>query len=243
MDFRDSKVLVTGGSRGIGESIAAHFASAGARVAVAGRDLDRAEQACARMDGDARPFSLDVGSPESVENSFGAIVDDLEGLDVLVNNAGITRDKLVMALRDEDWEDVIATNLRGTFLCSRAALRPMLRQRSGRIINITSVVGLTGNPGQGNYAASKAGIIGFTKSLAQEVASRSITVNAIAPGMIVTEMTGVLDDEQKAAIKRKIPMGRMGDTAEVAQVALFLASPAATYITGEVIRVDGGLAC
>lgn len=243
MEFTDRKVLVTGGSRGIGESIAAHFASCGAKVAVAGRDRDRAASACEKMDGDARPFSLDVGDPESVDSSFGAIVDDLGGLDVLVNNAGITRDKLVMALRDEDWEDVIATNLRGTFLCSRAALRPMLRQRAGRIINITSVIGLTGNPGQGNYAASKAGIIGFTKSLAQEVASRSITVNAIAPGMIATEMTENLDDEQKASIMKKIPMGRLGESDEIAQVVLFLASASASYITGEVIRVDGGLAC
>jgi 3-oxoacyl-[acyl-carrier protein] reductase len=241
-DFKGTRVVVTGGSRGIGEAIVAAFAGAGARVAAVARTKEKLEEAAARIDGEVLPFACDVADESSVTETFARIGEALGGVDVLVSNAGITRDTLVMSMKAEDWDQVLATNLRSAFLCAKAVLRPMLRQRRGRIIHITSIIGLTGNAGQGNYAASKAGIIGFTKSLAREVASREITVNAIAPGMIDTDMTRGLGDEARAKIIAQIPMGRLGAGADVAGVALFLASPAAAYITGETIRVDGGMA-
>jgi len=173
---------------------------------------------------------------------FGRITEELGGVDVLINNAGITRDTLVMSMKADAWDDVMSTNLRSVFLCSKAVLRPMIRQRGGRIINVTSVIGLTGNGGQGNYAASKAGIIGFTKSLAKEIASRSITVNAIAPGMIDTDMTRELGEGTREEILGQIPLGRLGSGDDIARTAMFLASEAGAYITGETIRVDGGMA-
>ena len=240
--FPETKVVVTGGSRGIGEAVVAAFAGAGARVAAVARNPERIAETASRIDGDVLPFACDVADEAAVTETFGKIAEELGGIDVLVNNAGITRDTLVMSMKADAWDDVIATNLRSIFLCSKAVLRPMLRQRRGRIVNVTSVIGLTGNPGQGNYAASKAGIIGFTKSLAKEVASRSITVNAIAPGMIDTDMTRELGDEAREAILGQIPMGRLGSGADIAGAAMFLASDAAAYITGETIRVDGGMA-
>jgi 3-oxoacyl-[acyl-carrier protein] reductase len=241
-DFQDSRVVVTGGSRGIGEAIVAAFAQAGAHVAAVARTKETIEAAAARIDGKVTPFSCDVADESAVTETFAEIAKTLGGIDVLVNNAGITRDGLVMSMKAEDWDQVLATNLRSVFLCSKAVLRPMLRQRKGRIINVTSVIGLTGNAGQGNYAASKSGIIGFTKSLAREVASRSITVNAIAPGMIDTDMTRELGDDVRETIVAQIPLGRLGSGSDVAGTALFLASEAAAYVTGETIRVDGGMA-
>ncbi|MGE3164174.1 MAG: 3-oxoacyl-[acyl-carrier-protein] reductase [Planctomycetota bacterium] len=241
-DFAGKRVAITGGSRGIGLEVARAFASRGARVALLARDPERAAEAASSLPGEARAWALNVAEESSVNDTFGAVVGEWGGLDVLVNNAGITRDNLVPMLKADDWDDVLATNLRGVFLCSRAVLRPMLRQRSGRIVNITSIVGLTGNAGQANYAAAKAGIIGFTKSLAKEIATRSVTVNAVAPGLIDTDMTRALTDEQRAQILRQIPAGRFGSTAEVASAVLFLASDAAGYVTGEVLRVDGGMA-
>jgi len=203
---------------------------------------DKLDELASRLDGEVQPFACDVSDEDSVTETFAKVVEDLGGIDVLVNNAGITRDTLVMSMKSEDWDQVLSTNLRSVFLCSKAVLRPMIRQRQGRIINVTSVIGLTGNAGQGNYAASKSGIIGFTKSLAREVASRSITVNAIAPGMIDTDMTRELGDEAREKILAQIPAGRLGSAADVAGAALWLASDAAGYVTGETIRVDGGMA-
>jgi 3-oxoacyl-[acyl-carrier protein] reductase len=241
-DFKNARVIVTGGSRGIGEAIVAAFAGAGAKVAAIARDAARMAETAKRIGGEILPFACDVADEAQVNDVFGRIAKELGGIDVVVNNAGITRDGLVMSMKLDDWDQVLATNLRSAFLCSKAALRPMLRQRKGRIINVTSVIGLTGNAGQANYAASKAGIIGFTKSLAREVASRDITVNAIAPGMIDTDMTRELPEEARTKIIGQIPMGRLGTAADVAGIALFLAGPAAAYVTGETIRVDGGMA-
>ncbi len=243
MKFTDRKVIVTGGTRGIGKAIATGFAAAGAKVILTGRDATTAQAIAAELDGDVQGLELDVASGESVKKFFSEALERLGGLDILVANAGITRDKLVMALKDEDWDDVLGTNLRGAFLCVREAIRPMIRNRGGRIIGVTSVIGLTGNPGQGNYAASKAGLIGLVKSLAQEVASRNITVNAVAPGMIETDMSADLPEKAREAIASRIPAGRAGSAQEVASAVMFLASDDASYITGEVLRVDGGLAC
>lgn len=243
MNFTDKTVIVTGGTRGIGKAIGATFAAAGARVVISGRNAETAAEVAAEIDGEVHGLALEVASSESVRDFFAEAMEILGGLDVVVANAGITRDKLVMALKDEDWDEVLNTNLRGAFLCAREAVRPMIRNRSGRIIAVTSVIGLTGNPGQGNYAASKAGLIGFVKSLAQEVASRNITVNAVAPGMIDTDMLAALPEKARLAMIERIPAGRPGTVEEVAGTVLFLASDAASYVTGEVIRVDGGLAC
>jgi len=243
MNFTDKTVIVTGGTRGIGRAIGATFAAAGARVVISGRSAETAAEVAAEIDGEVHGLALDVASTESVRDFFAEALEILGGLDVVVANAGITRDKLVMALKDEDWDEVLNTNLRGAFLCAREAVRPMIRNRSGRIIAVTSVIGLTGNPGQGNYAASKAGLIGFVKSLAQEVASRNVTVNAVAPGMIDTDMLAALPEKARLAMIERIPAGRPGTVEEVAGTVLFLASDAASYVTGEVIRVDGGLAC
>ena len=243
MKFTGRKVIVTGGTRGIGKAIASGFAAAGAQVILTGRDATTAQAVAAELDGDVQGLELDVANVESVQKFFAEALERLGGLDILVANAGITRDKLVMALKDEDWDDVLGTNLRGAFLCVREAIRPMIRNRGGRIIGVSSVIGLTGNPGQGNYAASKAGLIGLMKSLAQEVASRNITVNAVAPGMIETDMSANLPEKAREAIASRIPAGRAGSAQEVASAVMFLASDDASYITGEVLRVDGGLAC
>ncbi len=243
MNFKDRSVIVTGGTRGIGRAIGTAFAAAGARVVISGRNGETAAQVASQIDGEVHGLALDVTNADSVQKFFSAALEILEGLDVVVANAGITRDKLVMALKDEDWDEVLDTNLKGAFLCVREAVRPMIRNRSGRIIAVTSVIGLTGNPGQGNYAASKAGLIGLVKSLAQEVASRNITVNAVAPGMIDTDMLADLPEKARQVLIERIPAGRPGTVEEVAGTVLFLASDAASYVTGEVIRVDGGLAC
>jgi 3-oxoacyl-[acyl-carrier protein] reductase len=237
--------VVTGGSRGIGAAVARALASAGAAVAVCARNGDAAAAAAAAIaaeGGQAIGLAADVSRAADADRIVSACVDRFGRLDILVNNAGITRDGLALRMKDEDWQDVLAVNLSGAFYCARAALRAILKQRqSGRIINIGSVVGSMGNPGQVNYVASKAGLVGLTKALAKEVASRGVTVNAVAPGFIETDMTAGLPDAVKDAYRGQIPLGRFGSTAEVAAVVAFLASDAAAYVTGQVIHVNGGL--
>jgi len=236
--------LVTGASKGIGRAIAKALAAEGATVVLAARDAARLEAAVAEIvaaGGKAEARSLDVADRASVDACFDAVLAAHGRLDHLVNNAGVTRDNLLLRMKDEEWQDVLATNLTGVFLCTRAALRPMLKQRAGRIVNVTSVVGLTGNPGQANYAASKAGVVGFTKSVAREVASRSITVNAVAPGFIDTDMTAAMTDKAREAMVASVPLGRVGRVEDVAGVVVFLCSEAGAYMTGQVLGVDGGL--
>ena len=238
--------VVTGGSRGIGRAIALALGGAGARVAITcTQQRQAAEEVAATLKdtgGEGRVYQFDVADFEATSQAFDRIGSDFGGLDVLVSNAGVTRDQLLVRMKPAEWDIVLQTNLSGTFNCNRAAARTMLRQRSGRIINITSVAGLTGNPGQTNYAASKAGIVGFTKALAKELAPRNVTVNAVAPGFIDTDMTQVLPDGQRQAVLQQIPAARFGTPEDVAACVLFLSSEGAQYITGEIIRVSGGLA-
>jgi 3-oxoacyl-[acyl-carrier protein] reductase len=232
--------LVTGGSRGIGAAVSRDLAVAGARVAVNYRTgKDAAEAVASEIGGVA--LSADVSDPEQAQALVERIESDLGDLDILVNNAGVTRDTLIARMSDEDWNVVLDTNLRGAFNTSRAVARKMLRRRSGVIVNLTSVVGLHGNPGQANYAASKAGLIGLTKALARELGSRGVRVNAVAPGYIDTELTNVLSDEQRGAILANTPLGRLGQPEDVAGAVRFLCSDEAAFVTGEVLLVDGGL--
>jgi len=235
---------VTGASQGIGRACAIALAQAGATVALAARNEGKLAEAVAEIEaagGQAAAFGLDLASEESIKASAKAVLERFGKVEILVNNAGITRDGLMMAMKRADWDNVLGTNLTGAFLLTQAVLRPMLKNRWGRIINISSVVGRTGQAGQVNYAASKAGLIGMTRSLAREVASRGITVNAVAPGYIETPMTAALDAQQRAAILAQIPLGRVGTDAEIAQSIVFLASYAAGYITGHVLDVNGGM--
>ena len=242
--FQDKVSIVTGASRGIGRAIALRLASQGCHLAIGARTAAACESVAeeARTHGvDVLPLEMDVGKPDSVKAAVKAVLDHFGQIDNLVNNAGITRDGLLLRLNDDAWNDVLRTDLTGVFLCSRAVLRSMLRRRRGRIVSISSVVGLLGNPGQTNYAAAKAGVHGFTKALAREVASRGITVNAVAPGYVETDMTHDLPEEAKRQLKEQIPLSRLGTGDDVAGTVSFLLSDDATYITGQVISVDGGM--
>ncbi len=244
-DFRGSTVLVTGGTRGIGRTLVDAFADAGANVAFTFRSSTDA--AAALVDAleeqgtEAMSLQGDVADLETAQAHLDAVLDRWDTLDVLVNNAGITRDGLLLRMSETDWDDVLDTNLKGVFNFCKAAYMPMMRQQSGSIVNISSVVGTTGNAGQTNYAASKAGIVGFSKSLAKELGSRGITVNVVAPGYVQTDMTDELDDETRDAILDAVPLDRLAEPHEIADAVLFLASPVADYITGHVLHVNGGL--
>lgn len=238
--------LVTGASGGIGSAIAEALARQGARVALSGSNGSKLrafrEQLMEEVGGDHVEITCNLADKVQVEELIPATLDTLGSIDILVNNAGITRDNLGMRMKDNEWDEVIAINLESAFRLMRAAAKPMMKARFGRIINITSVVGATGNPGQMNYCAAKAGLTGMTKSFAQEVASRGITANCVAPGFIRTAMTAALDEKQQAAINGRIPMGRMGQGAEIGAAVAFLASREAAYITGETLHVNGGMA-
>ncbi|HEY1895914.1 MAG TPA: 3-oxoacyl-[acyl-carrier-protein] reductase [Terracidiphilus sp.] len=236
--------LVTGASQGIGKACALELARAGATVALAARNEAKLAETAAEIEavgGKAVVFALDVSSEDSIKAGAKAVIEKLGKVEILANNAGITRDGLVLRMKRPDWDDVLGTNLTGAFLLTQALLSPMLRNRWGRIVNITSVVGRTGQAGQVNYAASKAGLIGMTRALAREVASRGITVNAVAPGYIETPMTAVLDEKQREVMMVQIPLGRPGTDVEIAKAVLFLASDGAAYITGHVLDVNGGM--
>lgn len=244
MRFKDKVVVVTGGNRGIGLAITNRFVNEGARVAVIGTRPESVDPVVEKMTSegaDVKGYALNVADREAVENTFKQIESDFGGIDVLVNNAGITRDTLLMRMKEEDWDDVLDINLKGAFNCLKAVTRPMMKVRKGRIINISSVVGLTGNAGQANYSASKSGLFGLTKSAAKELATRNITVNAVAPGYIETEMTDAVSDTARDAFLNNIPLARPGQGDEVAAAIAFLASDDAAYITGQTVNVDGGL--
>ncbi|MGB1129196.1 MAG: 3-oxoacyl-[acyl-carrier-protein] reductase [Haloferula sp.] len=243
--FEGKVAVVTGGGRGIGGAIAKAFAARGAKVAV----VSRSEGSCGRtadeINGEypeaARAYALDVSDHEAVAQLGKQVIADFGGVNILVNNAGVTRDGLLMRMKEEDWMSVLDTNLKGAFNTVKAFMRPMMKAEDARIINIASVIGLIGNPGQANYAASKAGLIGFSKSVARELAGKKVTCNAVAPGFITTDMTDVLPDEVKAEILKKVPLGDFGKVEDISNAVLFLAAPGARYITGQVLAVDGGM--
>lgn len=236
--------MVTGAGRGIGRAIALRLASEGAGVVCMSRSLEQVEQTASEITsrgGTAWAFSLDVGDSQAVKTTVETVVGKTGRVDILVNNAGVTRDGLLMRMSDEDWDVVLQTNLRGAFLMIRSLSRTLLKQRSGRIINISSVIGLMGNAGQVNYASSKAGLIGLTKSVAKEFASRGVTCNAIAPGFIDTDMTAKLTTEQKDQILKGIPLGCLGNSEDIAEGVIYLAGPGGRYVTGQVLTIDGGM--
>jgi 3-oxoacyl-[acyl-carrier protein] reductase len=241
IDLSGRVALVTGSTRGIGRAIAETLAGCGARVAVVGRDAAKAQDVAAQVSPEARGFACDVADVASVVALVAAVEESFGSLDILVNNAGLTRDNIMLRLKDDDWDAVLDANLRGAFAAIRAATRGMMKRRWGRIINISSVVGLVGNKGQTNYAASKAGLIGLTKAVAKEFASRNILANAIAPGFIETDMTNAMTPEARSALIASIPLERLGSPKDVASTVAFLASEHASYITGQVLVVDGGM--
>jgi len=241
IDLSGKNVLVTGSTRGIGRAIAETLAKAGARVAVVGRDLEKARDAAAAVGNGAQGFACDVTDTAAIAKLVADVEAAFGSIDVLVNNAGITRDNLVMRLKDDDWDAVINANLRGAFAAIRAVSRGMMKRRSGRIINISSIIGIIGNKGQANYAASKAGLIALTKSVAKELGSRNILVNAVAPGFIETEMTAAMTPEAREGLGKQIALERLGTPQDVAATVAFLASDLSCYITGQVLVVDGGM--
>jgi 3-oxoacyl-[acyl-carrier protein] reductase len=246
--LKGKNVIVTGGTAGIGRQIALTFAAHGANIAIFGRSEERAKEVISELE-KAKIFPeqqfhaeiVNVGDKAAIDAAIQDLLSKWEQIDVLINNAGITRDGLLMKMKEEDWDEVIEINLKSVYNTCQALVRPMMKARKGKIINVSSVVGLTGNAGQVNYAASKSGIVGFTKALAQELATRGICVNCIAPGFINTSMTGALNETQQEGILRKIPMGRIGDPEEIANAALFFASDMSSYVTGQVLTVDGGM--
>jgi 3-oxoacyl-[acyl-carrier protein] reductase len=245
MRFQNHTVVVTGSSRGIGKCIAHRFAKEGAKVLLIGRHADTMNAVSDEINREgchAQGFACDVSNLQNVQETINKILDKYKSIDILINNAGITKDNLLLRMSEQDWNDVIQINLGGVFHFTKAVAKPMLKAKRGKIINITSIIGMTGNAGQANYAASKAGIIGFTKSIARELASRGITANAIAPGYIETDMTVHFDESYRENILKNIPLGRLGKAEDIARVCLFLASADADYITGQTIVVDGGMA-
>jgi len=235
--------LVTGGTRGIGRAIAEALAADAATVAVVARNAEQARSVADELPGDGhRGYGCDVADPEAVNGMVSAVTEELGPVGILVNNAGITRDNILMRLKDEDWDQVLDVNLKGAFNTTRAVTRGMMKLRDGVIINISSVVGIMGNPGQANYAASKSGLFGLTKSVARELASRNIRCNVVAPGFIVTDMTDELNENQVEELHGQIPLGRLGEVEDIAGIVRFLAGPEAQYITGQIIAVDGGMA-
>jgi len=244
MEFKGQVGIVTGGTRGIGKAIAEGLAKEGVNLAIAGRNLDAAKEVAATLTASgikAIGIRLDVSNSAEVIKAFEEVEKEFNRVDILINNAGITKDGLLLRMKDEDWDSVMDINLKGVFLCSREAVKVMSGQRYGRIVNITSVAAFMGNPGQANYSASKAGIVGFTKTIAKEYAGRGVTANAVAPGFIQTAMTDVLSDKIKEEMKKLIPLGRFGTVEDVVNAVIFLASPASGYITGQVIHVNGGM--
>jgi 3-oxoacyl-[acyl-carrier protein] reductase len=245
MRFENQVAVVTGAGRGIGHAIAVRFAREGARVASVSRTESNAQRTADEINSlradAAKAYAVDVADQAAVQKAAAEIFEQFGRVDILVNNAGVTRDGLSMRMSMDDWDTVLNTNLKGAFNFTQAVMRPMIKQRSGRIINISSIAGLTGNAGQANYAASKAGLIGLTKTLARELASRGITVNAVAPGLIETDMTTVLSEEIRQSILQKVPLGKLGEPDDIAGAVAYLASAEAKYITGQVLTVDGGM--
>ena len=243
MILQHKNIVITGSSRGIGAAMAKFLSQRGANIAITySSNPESAEKVLSQLEGSGHlAVKMDVGNSESVEEGFKTILSKFEKIDGLVNNAGITRDQLLLRMKDEDFDAVIQTNLKGTYLCTKAVMKSMIKARGGSIVNISSVIGQMGNPGQSNYAASKSGIEGFSRAIAQEVASRNIRINCVAPGYIVTDMTDALDDKQKEAISSRIPLGRLGSVDDVAQATLYFLSDMSSYVTGQVLQVNGGL--